>query len=83
MRKSHYKTKQLQAKTEREKSEKEKINVEYWAAFDEWKRLDDNKRKFAPKTPDEELHPLFVEALQKLAHQEYLLECAEERRRKA
>jgi DNA primase len=83
LRKSHYQTKQLQAKREREKAERERIKSEYWAVFDEWKRLDDNKRNYAPKTPDEELHPLFVEALQKLAHQEYLLECAEERRMRA
>lgn len=81
LRKSHYQTKQLQAKREREKAEREQSNVEYWAAFDEWKRLDDNKRNYAPKTPDEELHPLFVEALQKLTHQEYLLDCLETRRR--
>lgn len=80
LRKSHYQTKRLQAKREREKAEKERTKIEYWAAFDEWKRLEDNKQKFAPKSPDEELHPLFVEALQKLAHQEYLLDCAEERR---
>lgn len=80
LRKSHYQTKQRQAKMEREKAEREQSNMEYWAAFDEWKRLEDNKRKFAPKTPDEELHPLFIEALQKLSYQEHLLECAEERR---
>lgn len=83
LRKSHYQTKQLQAKRAREKAERERIKSEYWAVFDEWKRLDDNKRNYAPKTPDEELHPLFVEALQKLAHQEYLLDCAEERRARA
>ena len=81
LRKSHYRTKQLQAKKEREKAEREQSNVEYWVAFDEWKRLEDNKRKFAPKIPDEELHPLFVEALQKLSHQVYLLDCLETRRR--
>lgn len=80
LRKSHYQTKQLQAKREREKAEREQSNMEYWAAFDEWKRLEDNKQKFAPKTPDEEWHPLFVEALQKLAYQEYLLDMAEIRR---
>jgi DNA primase len=80
LRKSHYQTKQLQAKREREEAEREQTNVEYWAAFDEWKRLEDNKKNYAPKTPDEELHPLFVEALQKLAHQECLLERVEERR---
>ena len=80
LRKSHYQLKQLQAKREREKAEREQSNVEYWVAFDEWKRLEDNKQKFAPKTPDEELHPLFVEALQKLSYQTYLLNCLETRR---
>ena len=80
LRKSHYQQKKLQAEQERKKVEEEQANNEYWAVFDEWKRLDNNKRNFAPKTPDEELHPLFVEALQKLAHQEYLLECVQERR---
>ena len=81
LRKSHYKTKQLQAKREREKAEKENADMEYWAAFDEWKRLEDNKQKFAPKSPDEELHSLFIEALQKLSYQTYLLDCLETRRR--
>lgn len=81
LRKSHYQQKKLQAERERKKREKEQANNECWAAFDEWKRLDDNKRNFAPKMADEELHPLFVEALQKLAHQEYLLECAEIQRK--
>ena len=81
LRKSHYQLKRLQAKRDREKAEREQLNVEYWAAFDEWKRLDDNKQNYAPKTPDEELHPLFVEALQKLEYQIYLLDCLETRRR--
>ena len=80
LRKSHYKQKQIQAERERKKREKEQAKAQYWAVFDEWKRLEDNKRNYAPKTSDEELHPLFVEALQKLSYQEYLLECAEERR---
>jgi hypothetical protein len=80
LRKSHYRLKQIQAERERKEREKEQSENEYWAVFDEWKRLDDNKRKYAPKTPDEEWHPLFVEALQKLAYQEYLLDMAEIRR---
>ena len=32
------------------------------------------KRDYAPKTPDEEWHPLLVEALQKQSHVEYLLD---------
>lgn len=80
LRKSHYRQKQIQAERERKKREKEQAENEYWAVFDEWKRLDDNKRNYAPKTPDEEWNPLYVEALQKLAYQEYLLDMAEIRR---
>jgi hypothetical protein len=83
IRRSHYKQKQIQAERERRKQEKEQAENEYWAVFDEWKRLDDNKRNYAPKTPDEEWHPLFVEALQKLAHQEHLLDMADIRRCKS
>jgi DNA primase len=77
LRKSHYQTKQLQAKREREKAEREQKEAEYWEVFDEWKRLDRNNNLYAPKTPDEEWHPLFVEALKKISYQEYLLDMAE------
>ena len=77
LRKSHYQQKKLQAERERKKAEKKQADNEYWAAFDEWKRLDENKRKFSPKTSFEELHPLFVEALQKLSYQEFLLDIAD------
>ena len=60
-----------------EKAEHERIDNAYWAAFEEWKRLDDNKRNFAPKTPSEPLQPLFVEALKNISGAEYRLECAE------
>ena len=73
LRKSHYKQKQLQAKRKREQAEREQAENEYWKLTNEWIRLEKNKRKYAPKTPDEELNPLFVEALHKLAYQEYLL----------
>ena len=81
LRKSHYQTKKLQAKMKREKAEREQLNVEYWAAFEERKRLDDNTQNYVPKTPDEELHPLFVVALQKVSYQTYLLDCLETRSR--
>ena len=64
-------------KIEAEKKRREQIESDYWEAFDEWKRLDDNKQNYAPKTPEEPLHPLFVEALQKIEYAEYKLECAE------
>lgn len=80
MRVMHYKQKSFNAKRERLKREKELKKQEYWQIFDEWKRLDDNKKKYAPATEDEDLHPLFVEALQKLPHQEHLLNQFESKR---
>ena len=59
------------------KAKLEALENAYWAAFDEWKRLDDNKREYAPKTPTEPLHPLFVEALENIPGAEYNLSCAE------
>ena len=64
-------------KIEAEKKRREQIENACWAAFDEWKMLDDNKRNYAPKTPTEPLHPLFVEALKNIDGAEYNLSCAE------
>ena len=64
-------------KIEAEKKHREQIESAFWAAFDEWKRLDDNKRNYAPKTTSEPFHPLFVEALKNIAGAEYNLSCAE------
>jgi hypothetical protein len=80
LRRSHYQQQALQAKREREKREKQKAEDDYWKAFDEWKRLDDNRQLYRPKSPDEELHPLFAESLQKLDYQKYVLDCLDERR---
>ena len=80
IRRSHYQQMAVKAKKERAKREKEALDNEYWKAFDEWKRLDDNRRIYKPKSPDEDLHPLFVESLQKLEHQIFILECLQQRR---
>ena len=68
---------QRRQKAKQEEAERQKIEDAYWAAFDEWKRLDDNSRNYAPKSPTEPLHPLFVEALKNIAGAEYNLSCAE------
>lgn len=60
-----------------ERAEQERLDNAYWTAFDEWKRLDTNKIRYAPETPVEPLHPLFVEALKNISGAEYRLECAE------
>lgn len=80
LRQIQYKQKAAKAKRDREEREKQKKENDYWSTFDEWKRLDDNRKLYRPKGPDEELHPLFVESLQKLDYQRYVLECANERR---
>ena len=80
IRQSHRMQQSLQAKRDRLHRQREQVDTEYWEVFDEWKRLDDNRRNYAPKTPDEEWHPLYIEALQKIAYQEHLLDCAEKER---
>lgn len=68
---------QRRQKAKQEEAERQQIEDAYWAAFDEWKRLDTNKIRYAPETPIEPLHPLFVEALKNISGAEYRLECAE------
>lgn len=82
IRRSHYQQQALQAKRERERREKKKAEEEYWEAFDVWKQLDEYHRLYKPKTQDEELNPLFIESLQKLDYQKYVLDCLDERRRR-
>ena len=42
--------------------------------LDEYNRLKHNKERFAPRSPDEEWHPLFCEALQHLSKVEWELD---------
>lgn len=56
-----------------EHERKEAWETEYWRRMDEFIRLDRNKTLYAPKAFTEELHPLFVEALHKIDHAQYLL----------
>lgn len=79
LRRSHYQQKKIQLERERRKREIEQAKNDYFSNMDEYLRLEKNKRIYAPLTPEEEWHPLFIEALQKLAHQQYLLDMAEVR----
>lgn len=71
--------KSFKARQERERQQNEhnqlKNNREI--ALDEWIRFDKQKMKYKPKSQNEDLHPLFVEAIINLPHAEYRLECAE------
>lgn len=63
-----------QAAVKTEKMRQEARRRAYHGLLDEWIRLDCNRRDYAPKTMDEPWHPLFVESLQKLDYQAYLLD---------
>lgn len=69
----------FKARQEREKQQNEhnRLKNARETALDEWVRLDIQKMKYKPKTQNEDLHPLFVEAIINLPHAEYRLECAE------
>lgn len=69
----------FKARQEREKKKQEENRLKNAReiALDEWIRLDKQKMKYKPKTQNEALHPLFVEAIMNLPHAEYRLECAE------
>ena len=68
---------QRRQKAKQQEAERQQIEDAYWEAFDEWKRLADNRRNYAPKSPTDPLHPLFVDALKNIASAEYKLSCAE------
>lgn len=61
----------LMAEREREDAEKRAYDDLYNALWDEYARLDRNRMEHAPESPDEELHPLYIEALSKIEYQLY------------
>lgn len=71
--------KSFKARQEREKQKNEhnRLKNNRETALDEWIRLDKQKMKYKPKSQNDDLHPLFVEAIINLPHAEYRLECAE------
>lgn len=64
----------IMAERKRKEEEKQAYEELYNSLHDEWHRLDRNRVIYAPKTRDEEWHPLFVEALRKIEYQEYLID---------
>jgi hypothetical protein len=68
-----------QEERNREQRERERLEGEYWVAFDVWRKYDTNKREYAPKSPGEDFHLLFVEAVKNIDYATHLLETAEMR----
>lgn len=58
----------------KEEAEKKAYDDLYWTLWDEWSRLEGNRFQYAPKHPDDEPHPLFVEALHKIDYIQYLID---------
>lgn len=58
-----------------EQERKEAWEAEYWRRWDAWITYDQNKHLYAPKTPDEPLHPLYVEAVTNIDYAAYLIDC--------
>lgn len=50
------------ARAEKER-ERQRLEDEYWQAFEVWKTYDDNLRSYEPKSPDEEIKDLYVDAI--------------------
>lgn len=69
------KAKRAEQERKRIQAEQKRQEEYYWSLIAEYIRLDNNRRNFKPKSPDEELNPLFVEALQKIDAVEYALDC--------
>ena len=73
-REAEQKHREIMAERERKEQEERAYNDLYTSLCNEWHRLSKNKEVYAPKSPDAEWNPLFVEALQKIDYQEYLID---------
>ena len=81
LREMEHRQRERQEERNREQRELERLEREYWAAFDVWKKYDTNKREYAPKSPSEDFHPLYIEAIKNIDYASYLLDTAEMRLR--
>ena len=78
-REMEHRQRERQEERNREQRERERLECEYWVAFDVWKKCDTNKREYAPKSPSDDFHPLFVEAVKNIDRAAYELSVAEMR----
>lgn len=78
-REMEHRQRERQEERNQEQRERERLDGEYWAAFDLWQKYDTNKREYAPKSPSEDFHALFVEAVKNIDRAAYELSVAEMR----
>lgn len=61
-------------KRRHEKAEQKAYDDKYNELWDEYARLDCNRMDYAPKNPNEEFNPLYIEAIMKIDYQKYLID---------
>ena len=68
---------EMRAEQKRKEDERNAVKKAYYIALDDYIRLDRQKREFAPKKGEIDLHPAFVESIMGLVHAEERLNQAE------
>jgi hypothetical protein len=64
----------LEAEQAKRQAERKAYEDKYNALWDEWCRLDLNRINHAPKSPDEPLHPLWIEAVDRVEYIQYRID---------
>ena len=59
---------------QREEAKQKAYDDKYNELWDEYARLDRNRMLYAPKSPEEEANPLYIEAITKIEYQKHLID---------
>ena len=71
------KIQKIKNEAQKKKTSRENATLLYWQAFDNWKENEDLIQLFKPKSIDEKVNSVFLNALSKRSYLEYLLNLAE------
>ncbi|NLZ46202.1 MAG: hypothetical protein GX896_05870, partial [Clostridiales bacterium] len=69
-----YKAKERERLKEQKRIKEENYIKLHNSLWDEWTRLDNNRRDYAPKSLGDDFHSLYVEAVNKIDYQSYLID---------
>lgn len=65
---------EIEAERKKADAEKQAHNDLYHGLWDEYARLDKQRMENTPQSPDDEINPLYVEAVTRIRHVEYLID---------
>ena len=65
---------EIEAERKKAEAEKQAYNDLYHGLWDEYARLDNQRMEYAPQSPDEDIHPLYVEAVKNISNIEYQID---------